>query len=122
MRTLLLLVALLAGCASGPFATDPIPVSENLSPAAKQAQNVFNEANVTLTSAANVIAVKKREGVSTRAQAQSDLDKVKAHAKDLDKAQALLDAGYVLDAETRAAVLNKALLALHKEISERKKP
>jgi hypothetical protein len=30
------------------------------------------------------------------------------------------DAGFTLDAETLAAAMNKALLALHKEISERK--
>jgi len=116
----LLIAVALAGCGSGLFATAPIPVSEKLSPAAQKAQNVINEANVTLTSAANVIAMKKREGVSTRAQAQRDLDKVKGYAKDLDKAQELLDKGFVLDAETKAEALNKVLLALHKELASRK--
>jgi metal-dependent amidase/aminoacylase/carboxypeptidase family protein len=115
-RQFLWLVLLLVGC----VASEPIPVSENLSPAQQKAQNVINEANLTMTSAANVVAQKKAAGVTTRAQAQRDLDKVKGHARDIDKAQALLDAGFTLDAETLAAAMNKALLALHKEISERK--
>lgn len=122
MRYFLTLLSflLVTGCTTGPFATEPIPVSKTLSPTAQKAQNVINEANVTLTSAANVIAMKRKEGVSTRAQAQKDLDKVKDFAKDLDKAQSLLDKGFTLDAETLAEGLNKSLLSLHKEISSRK--
>lgn len=116
--TAVLAGSVLTGCSL--FATEPIPVSTTLSPAQQKAQNVINEANLTMTSAANVIAQKKAAGVTTRAQAQRDLDKVKKLSADLDKAQALLDKGFTLDAETQAAALNKALLALHKELAERK--
>lgn len=116
-----LLMTVLLGCATGPFATAPIPVSEKLSPDAQKAQNVINEANVTLTAAANVLAQKKKDGIVTRAQAQSDLNRIKKYGEELDKAQALRDAGAVLDAETQAKAINAALLALRKEIASRKK-
>lgn len=113
-------LVLVVGCTSGPFATTPIPVSKELSPAAQKVQKAIDEANLTLTAAANVIARNKRDGISTRAQAQADLDQVKKYAGDLDKAQVLLDTGSVLDAEKRAEALNKLLLVLHKEVSSRK--
>jgi phosphohistidine swiveling domain-containing protein len=119
-NSLFLIALLLVGCETLGITTAPIPVDAALSPTAQKAQNVINEANLTLTSAANVIAQKKAAGVITRAQAQSDLNKVKKFAADLDRAQALLDSGFSLDAETLATVLNKGLLALHKEISARK--
>lgn len=117
---LALMVSVAAGCATGPFATAPIPVDKALSPAAQKAQNVINEANVTLTAAALVIARNKKEGISTRAQAQADLNKVKKAGEDLDKVQILLDAGSVADAQARAEALNTLLLSLHKEVTSRK--
>lgn len=85
--------------------------------AAQQAQGVINESNVTLTAAANVIAQNALDGTMTKQEAQSALDQVRELVRQVDLAQALLNSGAVLDAKTKADVVNRLVLALHKQVA-----
>lgn len=98
-----------------------IPVSQSLSPAAQQAQSLINEANVLLTAAANVIAQNVVDGIYTKDEGQAQLNKVKALAAQVDKAAALLMAGEVLSAKDQAELTRKLIIALHREVAERKR-
>jgi hypothetical protein len=80
-------------------------------------QGLINEGNVTLTATANVIAQNVQEGVMTREEAQSALDRVRTYAKRLDAAQALLDTGDLRNAATQAKLLSSLIIALQREVA-----
>jgi len=109
---------LLSGCAL--VAPADIPVSAKLSPAAQTVQKAINEANIALTATANVIAQNVLEGIMTKPEAQSALDKVKDYGKKVDAAQVMLNTGDVLNAKTQAELLSSLILALHREVAKRK--
>ena len=113
-----LTIALGGGCAL--VAPADIPVSEKLSPAAQTVQKAINEANITLTATANVIAQNVLEGIMTKPEAQSALDKVKDYAKKVDAAQVMLNTGDVLNAKNQAELLSSLILTLHREVAKRK--
>lgn len=124
MRILLVVLAIaLSGCGlmgpGGLFPKNDIPVSQTLSPAAQTVQNALNEANVTLTAAANVVAQNVAEGIYTKPQGQSYVAKIKDFAKQVDAAQVLLQNGDILNADKQAQVLSKLIIALHKEVATR---
>ena len=98
-------VLLLAACAN--------PVTVPQTP-----QEAINEANVTLTATSNVIAQNVADGIFTKAEAQSYLDKVRELAKKVDDAQALVDAG-LPDAKDRAELVRRLIVALHREVAQR---
>jgi len=109
---------LLSGCAL--VAPADIPVSAKLSPAAQTVQKAINEANIALTATANVIAQNVLEGIMTKPEAQSALDKVKDYGKKVDAAQVMLNTGDVLNAKTQAELLSSLILTLHREVAKRK--
>lgn len=115
---LALSLSLLGGCA---VFSEPgeIPVSEKLSSQAKAAQTAINEANVLLAAAARVIKQNAADGIMTKAEAQKALDQVRSYAADVDKAKNLLAAGEVLNAQNKAELVHKLIVALHREVSER---
>jgi soluble cytochrome b562 len=124
MKTLLAVIALAAmigGCGlmgpGGLFPSTDIPVSPTLSPAAQAAQKAINEANVTLAATANVIAQNVTDGIWTKPEAQSYLDKVKDFAKKTDAAQVLLNGGDILNAKNQAELLKSLILTLHREVA-----
>ena len=91
MRKLLLILALaLPGCALfGPVEPiTSIKAPTTLSEAGQAAQAAVNEANLSLTAAANIIGQNVKDRIWTKTQAQGYLDKVKDYAKRTDQAQA----------------------------------
>jgi soluble cytochrome b562 len=101
----LLLVLLLAGCVN--------PVVAPSSP-----QQAINEANITLTAAANVIAQNVNDKVFTREEGQKYIDKVRELAGKVDQAQKLVDAG-LPDAAKQAEIVRTLIIALHREVAQR---
>ena len=109
----------LGGCTL--FQPAEIPVSQKLSAQAQTAQKAINEANVTMAAAANVIAQNVTEGIMTKPEAQSALDKLKDYARKVDAAQVLLNGGNILDAKNQAELLASLILTLHREVVARRK-
>ena len=105
----------LAGCSA--FAPAAIPVNQTLSQPAQQAQQALNEANIALTAAYSVLAQNMTDGIYTKAEGQSYLDRLNQMADQTDKAQAALKNGDILGAKTQAELLSKAIVALHREIA-----
>ena len=114
MRALVLsLSLLLASCGIlGPLE----PVGKASTPA-EIAQLAVNEANLSLTAAANVITQNVRDKVWTKAQAQSHLDRVRDLAKQVDRAQDLIRLGDYTQGKTQAEIVKGALIILHREIA-----
>lgn len=116
MRVLILSLALLLpGCAM--FQPSDIPVSQSLPVAAQNAQKAINEANVTLTAAANVVSQNFADGILTKEEAQSYIAKIEDYAKKVDSAKKLLDGGDILGAQNQAELLSKLIVALHREVA-----
>ena len=114
MRAVLLSLSLfLASC--GVFG--PVePISKPSSPA-ETAQLAVNEANLSLTAAANVVAGNLKDRVWTKAQAQGYLDKIKDLSHQVDRAQELIRLGDFTQGKTQAEVVKAALIILHREIA-----
>lgn len=87
-------------------------------PQVKSPQDAINEANVTLTAVANVIAQNVKDGIFTKDEAQKYLDQVKDLARKVDTAQALIRAGDPKGAE-QAELLRTLIVALHREVAAR---
>lgn len=118
MRALILILAL-TGCAL--FSpTGTIPVSQTLSAPAQQAQSSINEANVLLAAAANVIAQNVVDGITPKDDARAQLAKVKSLAADVDRAKRLLEAGDIATAGQQAELARKLIVALHREVAQRR--
>lgn len=118
MRLLIVALALfLSACTL--FQPADIPVSQSLSSQAQTAQKAINEANVTLTATASVIAQNVSEGIYTKPEAQSYLNKVKDLAKKVDAAQVLLHGGNILDAKNQAELLASLIVTLHREVTSK---
>lgn len=125
LRALMLAVALTVG-APGCAILKPQPVAalkmpSNLSEAGKEAQKLIVEANVALTAAYNVIAANVADDTMDPNVAAAYLAKLDSYAKDVDVAQVMLDSGDIGDATTQAALLNKLVTALHKQVVEHAK-
>jgi soluble cytochrome b562 len=101
----LIILSAIPGCAN--------PVTVPQSP-----QEAINEANITLTAAANVIASNVRDKVFTREEGQQYIDKVRDLAKKVDDAQKLVDSG-LPDAAKQAEIVRSLILALHREVAAR---
>ena len=114
MRPLLLSLSfLLASCGIlGPVE----PIGKASTPA-ETAQLAVNEANLSLTAAANVIAQNVKDKVWTKQQAQSHLDKVKDLSHQVDRAQELIRLGDFTQGKTQAEVVKAGLVILHREIA-----
>lgn len=122
MRILIVVLALaLSGCGSigGLFQKSDIPVSATMSTQAQEVQKALNEANVTLTAAATVVAQNVTEGIITKPDGQAYIARIKEFAKQVDAAQILLKGGDILNANTQAQILSKLILALHREVASR---
>ena len=122
MRTILSImiaatIALGAGCTA--FAPAQLPVSQELPAAAQTAQKAINEANVALAAAANVLTQQVTDGILTKTESQSYLNRLKGYAKQVDESKALLDKGLVLDAQKEAELVAKLIAALHREVAAR---
>jgi len=116
---LALIIAALPACALiGPVEpAAPIGVPSTLPEAGKQAQNVINEANIGLAAAASVIAANVRDGIYTKAQAQSHLDQVRDYAGKIDRAQEALTLGDFGSAQSQANAVRSLILILHREVA-----
>lgn len=113
MRTFVLIVALgLVSCST----LQPFKVPTNLTETQATAQQLINEANVTLAAISNVIGQNVTDGTMTKAEAQTALDDVKRYAAQVDDAQALLRAGSPLAAD-RAKLVHSLILTFHKQIA-----
>ena len=114
MRALVLtLLVTIGGCGIfGP--TEPVGKA---STPAEQAQLAVNEANLSLTAAANVVAGNLKDRVWTKAQAQGYLDKIKDLSHQVDRAQELIRLGDFTQGKTQAEVVKAALIILHREIA-----
>lgn len=112
-------IVLAPGCAM--FQPSDIPVSPGLSQPAQSVQKAINEANVTLTATANVVAQNLADGILTKPEAQGYVAKLKGYAADVDNAQKLLDAGLVVDAQKQSELLSRLIIALHKEVASRRR-
>jgi hypothetical protein len=113
-----LLVALMlavSGCVI--TGTGTLPVSQQLSPVAQQAQTSINEANVLLNAMAQVIGANVQEKIYTREEGQKKLDQVRAYGSEVDRAQALLDRGEVLAAKDKAELAMRLLTILQREVA-----
>src|SRR5688500_16090695 len=116
MRALLVAFMLaVAGCAV--TGTGSLPVSQQLSPVAQQAQTAINEANVLLNAVAQVIGANVQEKIYTKEEAQQKLDLVKAYGRDVDRAQALLDSGEALAAKDKAELAMRLLTVLQRQVA-----
>ena len=104
----------LAGCAG--FGGEPIPVSQSLSEPAQTAQKSINEANVTLTASYRVVAQNVSDGIWTKEQGRGYVAKLNDLSGKVDEAQGLLKSN-PLEAKTKAELLSRAILALHREIA-----
>jgi hypothetical protein len=111
----LLVALMLAGCAI--TGTGTLPVSQQLSPVAQQAQTSINEANVLLNAMAQVIGANVQEKIYTREEGQQKLDQVRAYGREVDRAQALLDRGEVLAAKDKAELAMRLLTILQREVA-----
>lgn len=123
MLAVLPLVFVLSGCpAVTGGAVHSKPSTESTVVAG--ARTAVDEANAALTALNNVIGQNVVDGVWTKPQAQTYLDKSKAFGKQADDARALLRAGDPLKAENQAKLLRQAILVLHKEVAQqaRSKP
>ena len=114
MRAFILCLALLLpGCALfGPV--EPVSTRALTTPA-EQAQNAVNEANLSLTAAANVIAQNVKDGIWTKEQGRTYLDKVKNYAKQVDRAQELVKLGEFGQGKTQAEAVKALIIVLHRE-------
>ena len=114
MRALVLtLLVTIGGCGIfGP--TEPVGKA---STPAEQAQLAVNEANLSLTAAANVITQNLKDKVWTKQQAQGYLDKVRLYAKDVDKAQDLVRLGQFELGKSQAELTKSLIIILHREIA-----
>lgn len=101
----LFLIFLLAGCVNA--------VKAPTSP-----QEAINEANITLTATANVVAQNVKDGIFTKEEGQRYIDKVRDLAKKVDAAQKLVDTG-MPDAEKQAELVRDLIVALHREVAQR---
>lgn len=113
------MMALAAGSCGTIFTpTRPIGVSETLPPQLQTAQATINETNILLTATANVVAQNLKDGVYTKAEAQSYLDKVKSLASQVDTAQALIRVGD-MTAMDKTKLIQQAVVVLHREVAAR---
>lgn len=120
MRKLLLiafLVFLPACSVIGPLQPAPVGASASLPEAGRVAQAAVNEANIALTAAAHVIAANVKDGIWTKPQAQSYLDKVKEYAKRVDQAQDLVRLGSFASAQAQADTVRALIVVLHREVA-----
>ena len=111
--SLSLLLILLAGCSvmqRTAIPTDPVE-------AKRLAQTYINEANVTLTAAANVVAQKRKDNIITVAERDSYVDKIRDFAKQADDVQALLDTGDIEKGFNQAELLKRLIVILHREVA-----
>ena len=92
------------------------PIGKAFTPA-EQAQLAVNEANLSLTAAANVITQNLKDKVWTKQQAQGYLDKVRLYAKDVDKAQDLVRLGQFELGKSQAELTKSLIIILHREIA-----
>lgn len=86
--------------------------------APKTPQEAINEANVTLTATANVIAQNVKDGIYTKDEGNRYLGKVRELADKVDAAQKLVNAG-LPDAAKQAEIVRSLILALHREVAAR---
>ena len=110
----LLLSLALSGCAM--FAPAEIPVSQQLSQSHQQAQKVINEANITLGAAYNVVAQNVTDGIWTKDEGRDYVGKLNDLTSQVNAATALMKSD-PLSAKNQAELLNRAIIALHREIA-----
>jgi soluble cytochrome b562 len=84
----------------------------------KSPQEAINEANVTLTATASVIAQNVKDKIYTKEEGQKYIAKVRELAGKVDDAQKLVSAG-LPDAAKQAEIVRSLILALHKEVASR---
>jgi len=113
----LVLAVALPGCAVLQSPGE-IRVDETQPAAVQVVQKAINEANVYITAIANVVMQNVSDGTMTRAEGVGLLDKLTDYARRVDEAQALLDAGLVVEAKPKAETLRDVLLLLHREVAK----
>lgn len=116
MKVLLLLVMLaLPGCAvlpgTQPVTTRPAVTIEDKALAA------IADARASLIAAANVIGTNVADGIWTKEQGNSYLDRVEKYAGDLKDAQALVKKGNAIGAQQKTDAVRALILALHREVA-----
>lgn len=115
MRLLLCLVLALPLTSCALLGTVEPVSTRPLTGVAEQAQNAVNEANLSLTAAANVIAQNVKDGIWTKEQGKTYLDKVKDYAKQTDRAQELVRLGEFGQGKTQAEAVKALIVVLHRE-------
>ena len=108
----------LGGCADLLRPAD-VPVSQSLPVAAQSVQKTINEVNIALTAAANVVAQNKADGIYNDAEVAGYKAQLQDAARQVDKAQNLLRLGDIASARTQAEIVERLILALHKEVVAR---
>lgn len=111
-------VAMLPSCAL--VEPKALPVSEALPEPAKKAQLVINESYVTLIAASNTTFTYVQEGWMSKEEGRGYYNKLQDMKVHLVEAQTLLDGGLILNAETQAELIHRAVAAVHAEILKRK--
>jgi len=111
--------AALAGCGTVFTPAGEVPVSSKLSPAAQAAQSAIHESNILLNAVAQVVGQNAADGITLKAEAQKQLDLVRAYGAEVDRAQKLLDAGDIVNAKNRAELTHKLIVALHREVAQK---
>ena len=94
------------------------PIGKASTPA-EQAQLAVNEANLSLTAAANVVAGNVKDRIWTKEQAQGYLNKIRDYARDVDRAQDLVRAGQFELGKSQAELTKSLIIILHREIAQK---
>lgn len=117
----LLTTALMAGALaiSACSSVGTLPVSQDRPPAVQAAETAIKEANVLLIAAANVLGQQVVDGIAPKADAQRQLDQLRALAARVNQAQVALDAGDALVAKGLAEVATQGIVVLQREIAQR---
>lgn len=97
----------------------PIEPIGKASTPAEQAQLAVNEANLSLTAAANVVTQNVKDRVWTKDQAQGHLNKIKELSHQVDRAQELIRLGDFAGGKTQAEIVKAGLVILHREIAQK---
>jgi hypothetical protein len=84
----------------------------------QQAQDLIDEVNLDVAAAALVIQDNLKQGFVTPFLAQRQLNRVKDLTDKMNKAQEVLDLGFITDAKTKAEAVQSLLDVLRKELAE----
>jgi len=109
-------LAFSSGCAMFEPVDPNVAIEESLPAPVKVVKQVIFESRILMTAVAQTYKQELDQGIVTPAQAHAMGEKLAGYAKDLDTADELVDAGDILGAKSKADLVHKAVVALHKQI------